>query len=425
MTSPKIAIVGAGCSGITAIKNLIEAGIKDVVCFEQNSDVGGNWIYSAEPSHSSVCETTHIISSKIMSAYSDYPMPEDYPDYPSHKQVLAYFRSYAKHFDLYPYIRFNTRVAQISKREDDTWKITLDDGTTQRFDYLLLANGHHSTPRLPALKGTFSGDMIHSHAYKTNIPYKDQRVLIIGSGNSGCDCAVETSRVAEFVAISIRNPNYIIPKFFLGRPTDTFNEHLIYFPKFITRFLQKITLRLQLGKYEDYGLESPKFSVTKSHPTLNSELLYKIRHGKVHPRKGIVKIEDKKVYFTDGKVEEYDAIIAATGYKITTPFFEKTFLDYSEADRVPLYLRMFHPRHANLLFIGLVQPQGAVWPLSDAQSRLAAQYIQGKWTLPENVQNLAELDSDFIDKEFVKAKRHTIEVHYHQYLKQLEKELAL
>ena len=118
----RVAVIGAGCSGITAVKNLLQAGISQVVCYEQNSDIGGNWIYTAEESHSSVCETTHIISSKTMSQYMDFPMPKDYPDYPSHQQVLAYFRAYAQHFNLYPYIRFNTRVEHIEKLADQKWK---------------------------------------------------------------------------------------------------------------------------------------------------------------------------------------------------------------------------------------------------------------------------------------------------------------
>ena len=82
MNQPKIAIIGAGCSGITAVKNLVGMGLKNIVCFEQNDQIGGNWVYSASESHSSVCETTHIISSKKLSEYVDFPMPDDYPDYP-------------------------------------------------------------------------------------------------------------------------------------------------------------------------------------------------------------------------------------------------------------------------------------------------------------------------------------------------------
>ena len=83
-----VCVIGAGCSGLTSIKNLAQAGIEDIVCYERNDQIGGNWIFTAGESHSSVCETTHIISSKKMSEYLDFPMPDHYPDYPSHKQVL-------------------------------------------------------------------------------------------------------------------------------------------------------------------------------------------------------------------------------------------------------------------------------------------------------------------------------------------------
>jgi len=419
----RVAIIGAGCSGIAALKNCLQAGLKNVVCFEQNDDIGGNWIYSSQPSHSSVCETTHIISSKSLSQYLDFPMPEDYPDYPSHEQVLAYFRSYARHFGLYPHIRFRTRVRSVRKTEEDHWEIRLEDGSVVPFDYLLVANGHHSVPRHPTLPGDFSGTYLHAHAYKTNQPFKDKRVLVIGSGNSGCDCAVEISRVAGQVGISMRRPHYIIPKFFLGQPTDTFNKNLNRLPRFLVNLLHKLTLRIQVGDYRRYGLKNPDFPVTRDHPTLNSELLYKIRHGKVHPRGGIRKIEGRTVTFADGLSEEYDVVLAATGYKIAFPFFDPAFINYEDADRVPLYLRMFHPEHPDLIFIGLTQPQGAVWPLSDAQGKLAANYIAGRWSLPEDYAERAEQESDEIQKNFLQAKRHTIEVHFHPYLKKLLSEI--
>lgn len=419
----RICVIGAGCSGITTIKNLIQAGIENIVCFEQNNQVGGNWIYSAEETHSSVCETTHIISSKTMSAYLDYPMPEHYPDYPSHTQVLAYFQSYAKHFGIEKYIHFNTKVTSAKKTTNEQWEIRLDNGKTHIFDYLLIANGHHSVPRLPVFKGTFSGKMMHSHSYKNNENFKDKKVLVVGIGNSGCDCAVETSRVADFVAISARSPQYIIPKFMFGKPSDTFNDGLQWLPNFILAPLRRLSLKLYIGSYKNYGLKQPKFDPIASHPTMNSELLYKIRHGKVHPRSGIEKIEGKTVFFDDGKSDDFDIIITATGYKIATPFFDKDFINYEEADRIPLYMRMFHPKHKTLIFIGLFQPQGAIWPISDAQAKLAANYIAEKWKMPKNIKELAEKDSDYIDKEFIKAKRHTIEVHFMPFLKSILKEI--
>ena len=420
----RICVIGAGCSGITTIKNLLQAGLYNLVCYEQNNQIGGNWVYAPHESHSSVCETTHIISSKKMSEFVDFPMPDDYPDYPSHAQLLRYFQAYVKHFDLSPYIQFNTKVVQAEKIADERWLITLGNGQQELFDYLLVANGHHNVPRHPEhLPGNFSGRYLHAHQYKNAVPFQGERVLVIGAGNSGCDCAVEISRVAEFVTISTRGPQYIVPKFFMGKPTDTFNGQMLWIPKPIAAFLRQLSLRIQVGKYSDYGLPDPNFPVLKAHPTVNSELLYKIRHGKVHPRPAVASVEGKRVRFTNGTEEEYDTIVAATGYKISTPFFATDFINYEEADRVPLYLRMFHADHPTLAFIGLFQPQGAIWPGSDLQAKLVANYIAGLWKMPTNVAELAEQDASHIDREFLKAKRHTIEVHVHEFERALKRQI--
>ncbi len=421
----RICVIGAGCSGLAAIKNLLEAGIKNVVCYEQNPWIGGNWKYTSEESHSSVCSTTHIISSKKLSEYIDFPMPDDYPDYPSHAQVLSYFESYADHFGLKNYIQFDCKVENATKLGDEKWKITLTTGHKEIFDYLLVANGHHSSPNHPVGIDSFTGNYLHSHSFKNNQAFVDQNVLVIGAGNSGCDCAVEISRVAERVDISVRTPQYIIPKLFLGKPSDTFNEGMLWIPKPIRSFLLKLSLRFQVGKYSDYGLPEPKHGVLEAHPTMNSELLYMIKHGKVNPRRGIVKIEDKQVFFADGNSASYDSIVAATGYKIETAFFDKDFLDYSNSDRIELFLRMLHPDHPSLFFIGLFQPQGAIWPASDLQSVLIAKLISGKWKIPSNIKQLAKEEADQIDRCYLKRKRHTIEVDYHEFVNKLKKQLAL
>ncbi|MGB0525946.1 MAG: NAD(P)-binding protein, partial [Flammeovirgaceae bacterium] len=126
--SPKVCVIGAGCSGLTTIKNLIQAGVEDITCYEQNDQIGGNWVYTSQVSHSSVCETTHIISSKKLSEYLDFPMPAHYPDYPSHHQVLAYFQAYSKQFGLERFIQFNSKVQQVTKLANDTWEVALASG---------------------------------------------------------------------------------------------------------------------------------------------------------------------------------------------------------------------------------------------------------------------------------------------------------
>lgn len=418
----RVCVIGAGPSGITAGKNLLQAGLRNVVIYEKGDQVGGNWVFSPRLSHSSVFETTHIISSKTLSQYTDYPMPADYPDYPSHKQLLDYFQGYARHFGVTDHIRFNTEVKNAERQTDGTWKLTLGDGTAETFDYLLVANGHHWNPRLPQYPGEFTGTFLHSHDYKTAAPFKDQRVLVIGGGNSACDIAVETSRVSTFTAVSMRRGYYISPKFALGKPADALNARVIWLPDWARKPLLYLTLWLNVGDYTEYGLERPKHGILQQHLTMNSELLYFIRHGKVHPRRDIQRFEGKKVYFVDCKCEEYDVVIASTGFVITHPFFEKSFIDYSEGD-VPLYLRVFHPDYQNLFFIGLVQPLGCIWPLADAQSKLVANTIIGNYHLPADMRERIAKDVAGISQQFIKSARHTIEVEFHKHLWAIEREI--
>lgn len=421
-TSARVCVIGAGPSGITAGKNLLQAGLRNIVIYEKGDQVGGNWIYSPRLSHSSVFDTTHIISSKTLSQYEDYPMPDDYPDYPSHKQLLAYFQGYAQHFGVTDLIRFNTEVKKAEKQADDTWKITLDDGTVELFDYLVVANGHHWNPRMPSYPGEFTGTLLHSHDFKNAEPFKDQRVLVIGGGNSACDIAVETSRVSAFTAISMRRGYYIAPKFMLGKPIDVLNARFVHLPDFIRVPLLRFSLWLNVGDYAEYGLERPTHGPLQQHPTTNSELLYFIRHGKVHPRRDIARFEGKTVHFVDGKAEEYDTVVAATGFVITFPFFDKSLIDYSEGD-VPLYLRVFHPDHPSLFFIGLCQPLGCIWPLADMHAKLAANAIVGNYTPPPDMREQIRVEVEGIKKQFFKTARHTIEVEYHKHLWALQREV--
>lgn len=421
-TSARVAVIGAGPSGITAAKNLLQVGIQQLVVFEKGDQVGGNWIFSPKLTHSSVFETTHIISSKALSQYADFPMPAEYPDYPSHQQILAYFQAYARHFGVESYIRFNTEVVKAEKQSDETWKLTLHDGTIEMFDYLLVCNGHHWNPRYPRYAGqdSFTGQLIHSHDYKTAAPFRDKRVLVIGGGNSACDVAVETGRVSALTAISWRRGYYLVPKFMMGLPVDVLNSRFNWLPRRLREPILRRALIFNIGRNSLYGLPEPAHSLYQVHPVSNSELLYFIRHGKVHPRPDIERFEGNTVHFVDGRAEVYDVVIACTGFKITFPFFDPAFLNFEQGD-VPLYLRVFHPQHRSLFFIGLVQPMGCIWPLSDAQAKLAANYIVGNYQLPSDIAAQIEKDVQHIRHDFVDSPRHTIEVHYHDHLGELLK----
>lgn len=421
-SSPRVCVIGAGPSGITAVKNLLQVGIKNVVCYEKNDRIGGNWIYSPQSSHSSVFDTTHIISSKSLSQYLDFPMPAYYPHYPSHSQLLAYFDDYCRHFDVIAYIQFNTTVLKAERNVQGKWVLSLSNGMTEIFDYLLVANGHHWSPRMPQYKGKFTGRFIHSHDFKNSEPFKNERVLVLGGGNSACDCAVETSRVSAHTAVSMRRGYYIVPKFMFGQPADVMNERLVALPRRLRQWIGQLIYRLNVGDLRNYGLQRPKHWVFEAHPTMNSELLYMLGHGKVHPRPDIARFEGNIVHFTDGKSEPYDTIIACTGFDIVFPFFDTQLINFRDTD-VPLYLRVFHPDYRNLCFIGLVQPQGCIWPLSDAQSKLVANYIVGNYHLPHDLPQRAQAEVKRIKKRYTQSHRHTVEVDFHEHLRELLAEL--
>ncbi len=423
----RIAVIGAGPSGISVIKNLLDQGL-EVVCFDRNKEVGGNWIYSEEESHSSVFETTHIISSKTLSQYEDFTFDEfdkTVADYPSHDELRRYFQAYAKKFDLYPHIQFQTLVKHCERIDELKWKLTIEkEGAIieEEFTDLVVCNGHHWKPRIPEFKGDFEGEFIHSHAYKKAAPFKDKRVLVIGGGNSACDVAVETSRISNRTSISWRRGYQVIPKFVFGLPSDVFAARTAWLPVKLRGWLSKKMIQLLNGSNANYGLQKVDLPFGSTHPTVNDELLYRIRHGKVHPKVDIEKIDGQTVYFKDGSQEDFDTIIACTGFILTHPFFDDDFINY-ETGPVPLWLKMFHAEYKNLYFVGMFQPLGCIWPAAEIQSKIIAQELSGKWQRPANIKALCQKEVTAPHYKQIATPRHTITVDYHLFRKELLKQL--
>ena len=424
MMEKRVCVIGAGPSGITAIKNIHEKGLA-VVAYDYNHDVGGNWIFSEKESHSSVFETTHIISSKTLSQYEDFPFSAEVADYPSHKELRNYFQAYAKKFNLYPLIRFNTLVKSSVLNAENIWEVTTQcEGkeSTEKFTDLVVCNGHHWQPKYPNYPGKFTGEFLHSHQYKKSAPFKDKKVLVIGGGNSACDVAVETSRISQKTSISWRRGYRILPKFIMGKPADIFASSMTFLPIGLRNFLAGIMVKMATGPNSWYGLPKVNHKFGATHPTVNSELLYMIRHGKVKPKPDIEKFDNATVYFKDGSKEDFDAVIACTGFVLAHPFFDKSFLNYSSGP-VPLYLKMFHPKMNNLFFIGMFQPLGCIWPGAEQQSKLAACAINGEWKRPQNIAQLCEREVTNPHMKQLATSRHTITVDFHKFLRQIKAEL--
>ena len=417
----RVCVIGAGPSGITAIKNIREQGLH-VVAYDFNADVGGNWIYNESESHSSVFETTHIISSKSLSAYADFPFDPEVADYPSHSELRNYFQAYARYFDLYPLIEFNTLVVSCQRKPNGDWAVTTTckgQEKTELFSDLVVCNGHHWQPNYPSYPGKFTGQFMHAHQYKKAAPFEGQKVLVIGGGNSACDVAVETSRVSSKTAISWRRGYRILPKFIMGKPSDVIASKMTFLPVRLRNFLAGIMIKIATGPNQWYGLPQVTHKFGATHPTVNSELLYKIRHGKVTPKPDIERFEGKKVHFTDGSQEEFDTVVACTGYVLAHPFFDPAVIDYSQGP-VPLYLKMFHPTYDNLYFIGMFQPLGCIWPGAEQQSKLAALALTGQWQRPTNIQQLCQREVSHPHMRQINTSRHRITVDFHKFIRDLK-----
>jgi len=429
LKQPNVCVIGAGPCGLTTAKNLLQCGITQITVFESNSQLGGNWIFDWANNHSSVYETTHSISSRGLSQFEDFLLPWNYPDYPSHQQLLAYFNDYATHFAIKKFIKFNTTIIRANLLATTQWEVTYCDidniEHTTIFDYLFVANGHHWDPLQPNYGSKFNGEILHAHQYKSATPFKDKNVLVVGAGNSACDVAVEVSRCAKKVCISMRQGQAIFPKFILGKPTDIIFARLKWLPFWVRQSIASKIIRLIQGRYGKYHLQEPTTKALAQHPTINSELLYFIRHGKVLPRHGIKNITGAIVEFTDGSHDEFDTIIYATGYKISFPFFDSALIDFSTSRHIPLYLKMMHPNFDTLYFIGLFQPQGSIWPLADYQAKIAAQIISGKLQRPKNLSKKITQEMRISKRQFHYSTRHALEVDYHIFRRALRKELRL
>ena len=162
---------------------------------------------------------------------------------------------------------------------------------------MVVCNGHHWEPKYPNYPGKFSGSFLHSHHYKKAAPFADKKVLVIGGGNSACDVAVESSRVSSKTALSWRRGYRIIPKFLMGKPTDVFATKMSFMPIFLRNLVAGLIANINNGSNKIYGLPKPDHKFGATHPTINSELLYKIRHGKIKPKVEIDRFDGKKSFF--------------------------------------------------------------------------------------------------------------------------------
>ncbi|MEK9971481.1 MAG: NAD(P)-binding domain-containing protein [Ferrovibrio sp.] len=371
-------VIGAGPAGLAAVKSFKQAGLP-VEAVERHADVGGQWLYGAEAS--AVYASTHLISSKKTTAFADFPMPDDWPAYPSHALVLQYLRDYATHFGLTPLIRFNTSLQKLD-RHGDGWRATFDDGTAKNYTGVVIANGHLTDPLLPQIKGEFSGTLMHSKDYKSPEIFDGKTVLVVGMGNTGCDIVVDAIHRADRVLWSVRGGNHFVPKFIAGKPADEGNhkKRRLKLPKWLRSRLHEPVLRILVGPPERFGLPRPTHRLYDRTPIVNSLVLQHLGQGDVALRKPIREFRGDTVVFADGHEDQVDLVLLATGYRVTFPFLDDlAVLNWQPAQDAPrLHLNIFPPQDNNLFVAGLLEGAGVGWGGRALQSELIAAYLKAR-----------------------------------------------
>ena len=378
------AVIGTGPCGIAMVRCLSKMKIP-FQAFEYHDAVGGIW--NNDNPLSTVYESAHLISSKKMTEFAEYPFKEEVADFPHNKVLKDYFLSYSEKHNLNEHIRFNSEILKVARNQDNSWLVHYRDTKTKEeyssiFKGVILATGlfnkgNENIPKWPGIE-TFKGDIIHAANYRSSDVFSGKRVLIVGCGNSAADIAIDAVHRAESVDMSVRRGYYFVPKYVFGRPMDTVNGAFKKFiPAVIKKKIDKQILKWFAGDPERFGFPKPDYDIFESHPVINSYLLQHIGHGDINIVKDIDRIENDIVYFKDGNAKKYDVILTATGYHIKFKYIDHDLLNWREACP-DLHLNIFHPDFDNLFVLGLIEATGIGWQGRFEQAELVCHYIHNK-----------------------------------------------
>lgn len=365
-----VLIIGAGPAGLVTARSLAQRGI-EYVQVERHSDVGGLW--DVENPGTPMYDSAHFISSKTMSGFDGFPMPDDFPDYPSHRQILEYLRAFASEYGLRDRIQFNVGVTAIEPNADGSWRATLTTGETNTYSGVICATGTQWEPNLPEFKGSFNGEIRHSVTYRNAIDLVGKRVLVVGAGNSGCDIACDVGRTADQTFLSVRRGYWFIPKHIFGMPSDVFAASGPKLPLPVEQQVFGSMLRVMNGDVTRLGLPKPDHKLFETHPILNTEILQRIQHGDVIAKGDIDYLDGDEVVFVDGSRERIDVIITATGYRHVIGYAQQYFGSEQHPD--DLYLSIFSRNYPNLFAMGYIETNSGAYQLFDLASRLLAGYL--------------------------------------------------
>lgn len=372
-------LVGAGPAGLVMARVLLAEGVP-FDWFEKQDDVGGIW--TMDNPDSPMYASAHFISSRYTSGFLGYPMPDDYPDYPSWEQVRDYIRSFASQFGLYDHVTLGTQVLAAEPLAGERWLVRLSTGEERQYDGLIAAPGvtwHPSIPQVPGAE-TFAGQVRHSITHRTAEEFAGRRVLIVGAGNSGVDIACDAARVADAAYLSVRRGYRFLPKHLHGLPTDAVLTGAIDPPRGVSLDGEPSELIDALvGDLTRLGLPAPDHDLLATHPIMNTQVLHHLQHGDLIAKPDLVRLEATTAVFADGSSAQVDLVILATGYRYLLPFIDPSLLTWDRG-RPRLYLNMLSRELDSLYVLGFIEFAGAAYPRFEEMAQVIAMDIRARET---------------------------------------------
>ncbi len=364
----KVAIVGAGPSGLITAKLAIEAGFRPTV-FEASADIGGQW--NTDAAHSGVWPGMHTNTSRAMTAFSEFPGPADWPLHPTAEQVRDYLHDFAQRFELSDAIRLENRVTSVSFG----WSVN-----GERYDAVVVASGRFRKPHRPVGLDGFRGDLLHAFDYPGAQAFRGQRALVYGNGISGHEIASDIAPVAPVVS-AFRKPRYVLQKVVDGVPSDW--QWYTYFDALQRRTLSREAFRHLLrrrvievaGDPAGFGAPRPDPDILTAGLSLSQDYLQQVAANKIICKPAIATIRGHDVTFSDGSRESVDAVVCATGYELDLPFLSDDVWTAIGRDLGGLYLHTLHPDLPGFAAVGQFLAQGPYFPLLELQAR----WIIGMW----------------------------------------------
>ena len=372
----RIAVIGAGPSGLLAAKHALAAGFEPTV-FEAGDDLGGQWHTRA--SSSGVWAGMPTNTSRGMTAFADYPPPSTWPLHPSAEQVHDYLRSYARHFAVTPTIRVHTAV----RRLELGWRVD-----SEPFDAVIIASGRFRKPRIAPELTAFRGELLHAFDYPGAAAFRDRRTLVYGNGVSGNEIASDIAGVAPVVS-AFRKPRYILQKVVDGVPSDW--QWYTHFTALQRRQLPTATFAARLrervvavaGNPADFGGLEPDEDISIAGHSLAQHYLRQVAEGRITCRPSITAVDGRAVSFADGSSEDFDTVVSATGYDVDLPYLSEEVRAVL-GPGLGLYQRTVSPAVPTLGVVGQFLAQGPYFPLLELQARWIVALWSGQVEAPND-----------------------------------------